>query len=413
MPPSPLRPRTRAVDRPRADERGQASVEHAAITAVVLVVLTAAVAVAAGANGAGVVNAVHSGIRRALCVAGGDDCAAFHVQPPCAVARDEDATSKGLSLGIWRVGKDRSLTVERRSDGSVLVTVYDDLEGGVGTSAGLRFGIGRSSSGDDGDDGPLTGSVSSEGRLRAGWGRSWEFPDGPTAQAFLRRWAAKAPVREPDVDRVRLGGSVGGSAEASLDGPVEIDASGSLLQGLRGEGTRDRRTGSITVSMAVSRAVAGDLAGPLGLRLGGAVELEPSATIVTDGRLRPRELRLVGSLTTARGGRRRDVQLRVDLTRPEVAQGLGGVLGELRLRDVDRARAAAIRLGRWAADEGWIDQREYGVGRTTEGPDLEIALGLKLGFHAQATTAAERLLSARTKPPGGLWEERTDCVAGR
>ncbi|CAB4920757.1 unannotated protein [freshwater metagenome] len=404
-PSSPRRP----CGAPRAGERGQASVEHAALVAVVLLVLVGAVAVASGLSGAGVVNAVHSGIRRAICVAGGDDCAAFHVQPPCAVAVDGEARSTGVSLGVWRLGGGRSLTVERRSDDSVLITAYDDLEGGVGSSIGLRFGIGRSGSSDG--DGPFSASASAEGRLRGGWGRSWEFPDRAAAEAFLRRWAAKEPVRPPDVDRVRLRGTVAGSGEAS--GPLGLSASASVLQGLEGEGTRDRRTGRTTISLAVSRAAAGDMAGPLGLRLGGAVELEPSATLITDRGLRPRELRLVGSLTTEDGARRRDVQLRVDLTRPAVAAGLGDVLRALAHGDADETRAAAARLGRWAADEGWVDRRAYRLAGEEEGPDVELGLGLRLGFRDRTSRSTERLVEARTWPPGGLWEDRTDCVAAR
>lgn len=388
-------------DRPgRPGELGQASVEHAALVALVLVVLTAAVAAASGIGGAGVVNAVHSGVRRALCVAGGDDCAAFHVPEPCAVARDEDVRSEGLSVAFWRIGRDRSVAVEERSDGSVLVTAYDDVEGGAGVSAGMRFGIGRSPAAD--------ATLGAEGRLRGGWGRSWEVRGLPAARELVRRLAAEDPVRPPDVDRVRLGARVEGTA--TVDAPLGIEASGGVLQGLSGEGTRDRRTGRTTVSLAVSRAAAGDLAGPLGLRLGGAVELEPSATLVTDAGLRPRELRLVGTLTTREGTRRRDVQVRVDLTRPEVRQGLAGVLRGLGAADPGRSRAAAVALGRWAADEGWVDQREYRAASTTDGLDVELALGPRLGLRDQEIHRSERLVRARTRPPGGLWEDRTDCV---
>lgn len=391
--------------RPRPGERGQASVEHAAVVALVLVVLTSAFAVAAEVRGEGVVNAVNSGIRRALCVAGGDDCADFHVQRPCTVALDEEGTSKGLSIGIWRIGKDRTVAVERRSDGTVVVTAYDDLEGGVGASAGLRFGIGRSSSGDEGG---VSASVGAEGRLRGGWGRSWELPGPVAARGLVRRLADGKDVRAPDVDRIRVGATAGGSGE--LAGPLGVRASGSVLQGLSGEGTRDRRTGETTVSLALTRAVAGDLAGPLGLRLGGSLELEPSATLVTDRRLRPRELRLVGRVVTRDGAGRRDVQVRVDLTRPEIGLGLDTILDGLILREARQARAGAVALGRWAADEGWIDEREYRTASTTEGTDIELALGLKLGLRDQETGRTERLVSARTSPPGGLREDRTDCV---
>lgn len=406
MSPPGVHGRTRTVRRAMAGERGQASVEHAAVVVLVLVVLAAAVAVASGLHGAGVVNAVHSGVRRAICVAGGDDCADFHMQQPCTRSVDEDVSSTGVTLGIWRVGKDRALTVERRSDGTVVVTAYDDVEGGVGASAGLRFGIGRSSGGDVAES--FEASAGVEGRLRGGWGRSWELPDEPSARAFLRRWAAGDPVRTPDVDRVRLHGSTGLSG--TLSGPGGLEGTGDLLRGLSGEGTRDRRTGRTTLGLALPRSVAGDLAGPLGLKLGGDVALEPSLTLVTDARLRPRELRLVGTITDRDGSRRRDVQVRVDLTRPEVGQGLSGVVQGLGFRDVARTRAAAVALGRWAADEGWVDQREYGVSSASSGPDVELGLGVRLGFRDRDEHRSERLLRARTKPPGGIWEDRTDCV---
>lgn len=401
--------RSSGPPRPRGGERGQASVEHAALVAVVALVLAGAVAVAAGVRGEGVVNAVNSGIRRAICVAGGDSCADFHVQRPCAVAVDEEGTSKGVALGIWRVGKDHSVAVERRSDGTVRVTEYDDVEGGVGLSAGVRFGHGRSTTGDDGDErGGVSATGSVEARLRGGWGRSWELADPAAARELVRRLRAKESVRDPDVDRVRIGVGGGGSAEVSA--PLGIEGSGSTFQRLSGEGTRDRRTGALAMSLAVSRTVAGDLAGPLGLKLGGALELEPSATFVTDGRRRVRELRLVGSLTTRDGTRRRDVQVRIDLTRPELRRAMAGVLGGLTGGDLGRTRAAAVALGRWAADEGWVDEREYRATSTTDGKDLEVALGVKLGWRDQDVARTERLVAAHTSPPGGLREDRTDCL---
>lgn len=398
--------------RPRRGERGQATVEHVALVVLVAVVLGGAVAAAAGVRGEGVVNAVNSGIRRAICVAGGDSCADFHVQRPCAVALDEEGTSKGVALGIWRVGKDHSVAVERRSDGSVVVTEYDDVEGGAGLSAGVRFGTGRSTKGDEDDEeGGVSVGATAEGRLRGGWGRSWELADPGAARELVRRLRAKEPVRDPDVDRVRIGATGGGSVDVSA--PLGIEGSGSTFQGVAGEGTRDRRTGALTMSLAVSRTVAGDLAGPLGLKLGGALELEPSATFVTDGRRRVRELRLVGSLTTREGTRRRDVQVRIDLTRPEFRSGMAGVLGGLTGADLGRTRAAAVALGRWAADEGWVDEREYRTTSTTEGKDLELALGLKLGWRDQETGRTERLVAAHTSPPGGLREDRLDCLGAR
>jgi hypothetical protein len=401
-----------AGPRPRG-ELGQASVEHVAVVSLVAIVLAAAVVVSNGFGGTGIVNGVHSGIRRALCVASGDGCAAFHVRRPCVVGADRDERSQGLSLGFWRLGADRSLAVERRSDGSVVVTAYDDVEGGVGASIGVRFGPGRSSSGDDEEDElSVDASAGVEGRLRGGWGRTWEFPDGSTAQAFLKRWAARRSVRPPDVERVRIAANATMTGEVS--GPLGIaTGKADALRGFQGEGTRDRRTGRTTVSLAISGAASADLAGPLGLKLGGSVALERSATLVTDGDLRPRELVLMGSLADRHGSRRRDVQLRVDLTRPQVAAGLSGILRDLVSTDVGRARATAVALGRWAAEEGWIDQREFATETDTDGYDDEIALGAKLGVRDTRTRSSERLVDARSRPPGGLWEDRTDCLPPR
>lgn len=404
--------RTTGLPRRWSAERGQASVEHAALVVVVLVVLAGAVAMASGLRGEGVVNAVNSGIRRAICVATRDSCAPFHVQAPCVVATDEQGTSKGVSLGIVRIGKDHAVAVERRSDGTVRVTEYDDVDGAAGLSLGARFGRGRSTRGDDGAKGggvSVTADVG--GGLRGGWGRSWELADAPAARELVRRVRAGEAVRSPDVDRVRFGVSSG--ATAVFDGPLGLEGGGSLLQGLSGEGTRDRRTGETTVSMAMPRAAAADLSGPLGLRLGGSVELEPSMTLVSDPRRRRAEVLLNGTLVTRDGSRRRAVQVRVDATRPSFGAGVGGTIRSLLRGDLGQARAAAVALGRWAADEGWIDEREYRATSSTEGTDLELAVGLKVGWRDQETGRTERLVGARSSPPGGLWEDRTDCLAAR
>jgi hypothetical protein len=161
----------------------------------------------------------------------------------------------------------------------------------------------------------------------------------------------------------------------------------------------------------VPSSVAGDLAGPLGLRVGGGLEVEATATVVLDRTGRPVELRLLGRRATRGEERRRDVQLRVDLTRPEAARGLRGLLDGLAAGDGGRAREAAAALGRWAVEEGWVDEREYRTASETEGVDTELALGLELGVRDQDTHSTERLVAARTRPPGGLWEGRTDCFA--
>lgn len=408
-------------------DRGQASVEHAAIVLLVLVVLAGGVAVGSGAS---IVNAVHSGIRRAICVAGAERCAPFHVQQPCLVARDDRQQSSGASFLAFRIGGSEGLTVERHSDGSVAVVAYRDVEAGVGLSVGASFGLGRTADGDrelvvteGGGRASFEASAGVEARLRGGWGQRWEFPDGRAADDFLRRYVAMrraalpggggrdgGRVRPPDVERVRFGAD--GSVSGEVSGPLGLEGSARAMAGLQGSGSRDRRTGRTTVGVAVPASIVGALAGPLGLAAEGDLRVEPSLTLVLDRELRPEELRLLGRVTTAGDAREREVQLRLDLTRPELGREVAALLRGLAGGDAAATAGAAGRLGGWAGTEGWIDEREYRVETQRSGREGELALGLRLGFHEQDQRSRATLVAARSRPPGGIWESRGDCVGG-
>ncbi|WP_210493915.1 hypothetical protein [Patulibacter sp. SYSU D01012] len=410
----------------RDGQRGQASVEHVALVVVVAVVLVVAGAVAGAPS---IVNAVHSGIRRAICVAGGDTCAPFHLARPCTVARRQDLHDTGVSVLLVRIGGSETLVVERRSDGSVAVTSYLDNEAGLGGSVGARLSLGRRTRGDRalaGDEGGGIGvdvSAGVEGRLRGGVGQTWEFPDARAAEGLIRRLrdaygegraeraAARRAVRAPDVERVRVG--VDGTVTGEISGPLGLDLAGTAFAGLHGEGARDRRTGETTVTVALPGSVAAELDGPLRLRADGAVRVDPSATIVLGRDGRARELRLAGRLTTRDGTRARELALRVDLTRPTVREEVEGMVRGLTAGRPGEAAAAARRLGRWAVDDGWVDEREYRTAEATDGVDAELGLGLKLGLKDQEIRSTARLVGARSRPPGGLWESRTDCLAAR
>ncbi|WP_320669758.1 hypothetical protein [Patulibacter defluvii] len=407
---------------------GQASVEHAALTGLVLLLLGGGAALGWAPA---LFNAVHSGVRRALCVASGARCAPFHRQPPCLVARDERTHEGGAGFLIFRIGSSESMVVERRSDGTVAITAYRDLEGGVGLSAGGRFGIGRRVAGDAelvDADAPRGGvgvraTASVEARLRGGWGDSWELPDRAAADDFLRRYvawrraqitgddpvAARRGVEPPRVERVRIG--VDGTLAGSVSGPLDLRASGTAVAGLHGEGTRDRRTGITTIGLALPVAVAGRLAGPLSLQLGGGLRVERTAMVVLDRDLRPRELRLAGRIDSGDGARRRDYQLRLDLTRPAAAAQLRALIAGLVAGRGPAAQRAAAALGRWAREDGWIDEREYRVGATVDGREVELGLGLRLAVHERDVREVSRLVAARTRPPGGVWDPRPDCLA--
>ncbi|MGX6447231.1 hypothetical protein ACVU7I_04085 [Patulibacter sp. S7RM1-6] len=407
-------------------QSGQASVEHVALVVVIALVLVVAGAVAGAPS---IVNAVHSGVRRAICVAGGDTCAPFHVAQPCTVARRQDLHDTGVSVLLVRIGGSETLVVERRSDGSVAVTAYLDNEVGLGGSIGGRLSLGRRAKGDRelaGEEGGGIGldvSAGVEGRLRGGVGQTWVFPSATAAEGLIRRLRdaygkgrgdrarARREAPPPDVERVRIG--VDGSVTGEVSGPLKLDLSATGFAGVHGEGARDRRTGETTITVALPGSVAGALAGPLRLRADGAVRVDPSATVILGRDGRARELRLAGRLTTRDGTRARELALRVDLTRPTVREEVEGMVGGLTRGRPGEAVAAARRLGRWAVDDGWIDEREYRTAEVTSGVDSELGLGLKLGLKDQEIRSTARLVGARSRPPGGLWESRTDCLAAR
>jgi len=409
-----------------ARDGGQAAVELVAITLLVAALLAGAASLAWGPA---ILNAVHSGIRRALCVAGGEDCADFHRQQPCLVAADDRARSSGASVLSVRIGGSEGLLIERRSDGRHVVTVTGEQRGGVSLGIGGSIGLGRRVAGDrelaGGDDGGLRieGSLAVEATLRGGWGDSWELPDRAAVDRFVRAYAereiAKIPghgdaqaaarrVPRPDLERVSIG--VDGKVTGAVSGPLEgFDASGSAIAGLTGSAVRDHRTGRTMIAVGLSSALAGELTGPLKARLGGDVATSSTATLVLDRGMRPRELRIGGRRDTKGGDRRRELEVRLDVTRPELGEAVRRLLGGATGLDPATVRDAARRLGRWAVDDGWFDERELRRSTETTGTSGELALGLKFGYQDEETRSRAQLVRARTRPPGGVWETRPDC----
>lgn len=398
---------------------GQAGVEHVALTAFVALVLGGAV-VAAGGLGAGIVNAVHSGIRRAICVAGGDRCAAFHDERPCVVRRDDRRQSKALSVVFLRVGARVGVVREERSDGRTTVTVHDDIDAGatLGIGAELALGGGRS----------VELSASAAGGVRGGWGRSWTLDRPEDADRLLRQLLdgrgspgalrgiergidgliARNVLPLPDVEGVRLGRERSGRAALQAPG-IDLDAE--LFEQLEGEVLRDRRSGQLTVALTLAPDVLARLAGPMSLELDGQLAGDVRVAVTLDRDRRPLELRLLGALRTAEGARREQAELRVDLTRPQVGHALWGLLGAVRHGAPGRAVQEAAALGRWAAREGAIERRTYRVAERQSTRGGGLALVAKLGYETKDAASEWRLERASTKPPGGIWEQRVDCVA--
>ena len=204
----------------------------------------------------------------------------------------------------------------------------------------------------------------------------------------------------------------------SLDGIAET------IAGAR----RDQRSGEVTITLGSTSSVWA-LAGALTAAPMGSSDRSVGLALTLDRRHRPAELSLTASgtlaagatlmpaltgprgmaagqaFTAGAGGRRWELGARVDLRDPAVAAAWAAYRRH-------PASPAAIRaLGTQLREHAHLDVRSYALRSETTGIAGGVALGLKLGGELERTRDRTRLLTAATRPPGGLWEQRIDCVS--
>jgi len=192
-------------------------------------------------------------------------------------------------------------------------------------------------------------------------------------------------------------------------------------------GRRDRRTGDLTLTVNAG----GSGWGAVTAALGGPVatsERAVSLAVTLDRRRRPTELSLSASgaltggaalppglsralagrlsaMSVDGGGRRLELTARLDPRDPLVAAAWQ------RFRD-DPASGDAIRgLGEAIRDRAHLDVRTYRTNSTSSGASAGIGQIVQAGGEYEHIVENSRLLSASSRPSGGLWEERFDCVA--
>lgn len=397
--------------------RGQATTEYVALVAVLAIVLAAGL-VLAGGFAAGIVNAVAGQIRHALCVVGGGPCPGLRSRP-CTVASTRDARHVAVNLVLLRIDYDRYVLREELSDGTVRLTVA--RSGGLGAEGGVG---GRANVTVRGRQIGVTDELRVGAQAMLGSGRVFVARDTREAAAFLRAIRdgddPPAPAREVFFEGGARGLATIG-AGSSVAG-ASLRALGSTLAGAR----RDRRTGDLTLTVhsggsgwgAVTAALGGPVgtverATTLGLTLdrrGRAIELSLSAagSLSAGSALPPGLSRALGgatALSAGGGGRRWELAARLDLRDPLVAGAWR------RFRD-DPASAEAIGLlGAAIRDRAQLDARAYRTDSAYSGAAAGVGVGVQLGGELDRTVERSRLLAARSRPAGGLWERRLDCLA--
>ncbi len=406
-------------------ERGQGTIEYIALIAVLAIVLGAAATLATG-GASGVANAFVGQVRHALCIVSGRACRAER-RLPCVVASERDIHHVAVTILLVRLDGDRYVLREKLSDGTVRLTLAH--RGGAGVEVGIGSRVktalkGRFFGLDD------EARAGAQGVL--GYGEVFVARDDREAGEILRALRRHVPLvggglpdpRERFVEgglrglgRVGLGGL---GAGASVEGLTEAIAGG----------RRDERTGHVTITLnagtagwAMMHVVMSGLAG--------ATDRQAGLAVTLDRERQPVELALNASGTLAAGvtlptgvadalrvrgggnaqlattGRRWELGARIDLRDPQVAAAWAAFRRDPTSTDAIHALGAQLRAG------AQLDVRSYAVSSESDGGGVGAGAGVRVGGEFDHTTDRARLLSAATRPPGGLWERRVDCLVAR
>jgi hypothetical protein len=311
---------------------------------------------------------------------------------------------------------------ERLSDGTLRLTVLHRGRAGVtagfGSSTrvhvgGVEVDVGAHA------QGTIAGLV--------GGGQAFEVRTAAEADAIVRRLRAEGSPTLDAVRRlVRRGGRTPAAdatlAEGGFDAGVDFELSaGEAKAGASGGGENvlgrrvDRRTGETTWYLRLDRelpvfadAMLGDASGEL--------DGDALLSVTMDREGHPRELAvLVGGhaqagasvqtgANVAAGTSRWEAEARVGLDDPEVAAALRA------WRSSPASGEAVLGLGRALRDRARIDVRRYARDASSDDDGVDAGMGVRAGVQWGRDREATRLFSAVTRPPGGLWERRLDCV---
>jgi hypothetical protein len=403
-------------------QRGQATIDYVAIIAVLAAVLAAAVALATG-RAPGIANAVVGQIRHALCIVTGGACPAQR-QLPCVVASERNAQHVAATILLVRLDGDRWVLRERLSDDTVRLTLGHGAGAGVELGAGARAQIGHRGR-MVGIDDEVRGSA--QGVLR--YGETYVASDDREADKIQHALRHRLPLiggDGPDPTQRFFEGGTRGLGWLGIGG----SAAGARLEGVTETivgGRRDERSGNVTITLNAGSTGWGMLNSAI-VAPSGSVDREVTFSLTLDRDHRPIELGLAASGSLAAGatlptglarrlgirdgddalaalrGRRWEIAARLDLADPAVAAAWTAFRHDPADRDAIGALASVLRT------RAQLDARSYAVSSEAFSAAAGVAAGLRLGGEIDITKDRTRLLAAASRPPGGLWEQRVDCV---
>jgi len=401
--------------------------------------VTVALALAAGLASGGIGGHVLAGLQRGLCRVAAVRCPAPERPrdqlPPCPVERTATGEALEGSVEVLKLGRGRTLTTVRMSDGTVQATLAEN--GTLGGEIGFGFSVAL---------GRRYGASATVG-IHAGFaaGRSWTLPNAAAARTFVERYGAKATVGGKAVDVVRSGCSIlcdaiGWRPHAVLPpaDAISFDRSSTTQLGAslgpvgvevmqsRTLGVQRLRDGSSTWFVALDDAAGAALlpTAQLGIGAGG----ERVLAYTRDAQRRPVSLTLESVVDGAASGA-------LGVTRGRVAADASGALGQLTeleakldlrdtrnlaaatafmaaLRDpfaVARLQRSTAALVRRISSAGVVTRRTYAVSSSAFAVGARLVLGAQLGGGFERTRESMRLISAETRLPGLPFLPRDDC----
>jgi len=409
--------------------RGQGTVEYIAVLLLVALVLGGGTAAAATGAGADIATAVPHQVVRALCIVTGGDC--DRDRAPCVTGSATDSRSWSATVVVVRLGHERVLVRERRSDDMEIVTLTTAPSLGIetidGTGARINTGRRRLS---------LGGAVTASIVASFGHGKTWVLPDHAAADALAAALERHEDVRSPDEELHQIKGAVGISGSRGSDGNIGSATASATLTGTVGRST-DHRTGHRTYFIDAGADAVLDLSARLrALRASASASAGGSAqfalTVDDDGRwvdlalVGTGEVSAGGSVSTsggpvaaalngsASGGRRWTAEAHLDLSDAgnlAAAKVLLAHATAIPPRPA-QAGAAALDLAGRIDERAVIDVRAYALDRSANGFDVHAGEIVGVGGGREHATERTRLISATTRGLDGQWRQRTDCLHG-
>jgi len=433
-------------------QSGQASIETTVLVALVATVLGVGAAAASGA-GHEVAGTVSRQFSRALCVVGSGDC--DRDREPCVITAKARRDASHLNAVVFRIGGERVVLVQERSDGSFAVTRTQDVNGGfdigVGADATVKFGKHAIA---------LGGTARAAVLAHRGKGSTWIVPSRRAADALVKRLSS-APVRRR---RAGAGGRPSALPPTDLPEPAErygdwgwsvtLDGHAGLVAGdgalrltakdVRGSRV-DQATGHRTVylersneaRLALGAASTAGASTPGGANAGGpgltgsaggrwtyAVEFDRNGrpvdlALVQAGAFSaaaelPAQVQPVADLLAddARSERLQETEQHLDLTVGENLRAAQGFLRQITDPSVRLGGlvTASEALERRLELDGTTQARTYSVKTLAYGAGGHVAAAIKVGGDITREDVASRLLTAMSRGRDGAWTRRTDCV---